>query len=128
MQKKVLFSQNVMSFYRPPNFFLGNIFKYMKKVGVFRFKKVRFSQPFGVKLKICKKKNNRGRLPMIWARRRRKNLRNIFGVEVEESRKNCHQKVTKLYSKNFRCPQCFGSPSPKKIALGRDMFIWGTTM
>ena len=56
-----------MSFYRPQNFFLGNIFKYMKKksaifaenmkkVGVCRFKKVRFSQPFGVKLKISKKK------------------------------------------------------------------------
>jgi hypothetical protein len=29
MQKKVLFSQNFMSFYRPPNFFFGNIFKYM---------------------------------------------------------------------------------------------------
>ena len=67
MQKKVLFSQNVMSFYRPPNFFLGNIFKYMKKksaifaenmkkVGVCRFKKVRFAQQFGVKLKIDKKK------------------------------------------------------------------------
>ena len=52
-----------MSFYRPPNFFWGNIFKYIKKksaifaenikkVGVFRYKKVRFSQPFGVKLKI----------------------------------------------------------------------------
>jgi hypothetical protein len=65
MQKKVLFSQNFMSFYRPPNFFLGNIFKYvkkksaifaenMKKVGVCvcRFKKVRFSQPFEAKLKI----------------------------------------------------------------------------
>ena len=56
-----------MGFSRPPNVFLGNIFKYvkkksaifaenMKKVGVCRFKKVRFLQPFGVKLKIKKKK------------------------------------------------------------------------
>ena len=57
MQKKVLFSQNFMSFYR-------NIFKYvggesaifaenMNKVGVcIVSKKVQFSQPFEVKLKI----------------------------------------------------------------------------
>jgi hypothetical protein len=31
MKKKVLFSQNFMSFYRPPNFFWGNIFKYLRK-------------------------------------------------------------------------------------------------
>jgi hypothetical protein len=53
MQKKVLFSQNFMSFYRTLQFFLGNIFKYVKKksaifaenmknIGVCRFKKVRF--------------------------------------------------------------------------------------
>jgi hypothetical protein len=61
-EKSAVFAE-FMSFYRPPKFFLGNIFKYvkkkssifaenMKKVGVCRFKKVRFSHPFGVKLKI----------------------------------------------------------------------------
>jgi hypothetical protein len=45
MQKKVLFLQNFMSFYRPPKFFLGNIFKYVKK-------KVRFWQKIRKKL-VC---------------------------------------------------------------------------
>ena len=68
MQKKCrFFLQNFISFYRPPKFVFGNIFKYVKQtsaifaenvenVGVCRFKKVRFSQPFGVKLKIGNKK------------------------------------------------------------------------
>ena len=55
MQKKCrFFLQNFISFYRPPKFVFGNIFKYVKQtsaifaenvenVGVCRFKKVRFS-------------------------------------------------------------------------------------
>ena len=44
-RKKCLFSQNFMSFCRPPKFFWGNIFKYVKK-------KMRFSQKMWKKL-VC---------------------------------------------------------------------------
>ena len=52
--------------------------------------------------------------PMIFFRRRRKNLGFFFGVEVEQI---CHKKVTKVFTKNFTCPpvkisHCFGTPPP----------------
>ena len=61
-EKSAVFAE-FHEFLSSPNYFLGNIFKYveknsaifaenMKKVGVCCFKKVRFSQPFGAKLKI----------------------------------------------------------------------------
>ena len=63
MQKKNAVFAEFYEFLSSPKFFLGNILNIcekksaifaenMKKVDVCRFKKVRFSQPFGAKLKI----------------------------------------------------------------------------